>query len=440
MAEDMGLMDALEVETGAEEVESGAEQIESGTEQIEGAESGAEQAQAKDDPYTTKFSREMRTALKAWEAANPEAAKYARQARDNHARLFALTQLEPKGIDGVREKYALLDGLSRGDFKGPEALTAIQDELASVEEVDRLLASGDPKAFDALGDDFNAGLAKLAPAYLDRIQKTDPAAFEAAITPHVVSTLANSDLVREYNALVDVLNAQNDPRFDDKTKMQFAITQLGKMGQWLNGLAEKGAAPVAAKPDGQREQFEQERNQFEEERQKAHWETKIYPSVRKEASDKFAEQLAPLQKRLNLNPVQKESAFGDFKAKLARLMESDKEYERQYNAYRKQKGPDAAAVTNFVRLNIAKRAKEAFDQVKEERWGGFLAGKPKTAPVVQPQNGVKPKTSGPVPVNVEVRSVKPPMNEIDHRNTPIAWLPMKQYRLYSGKVVRVVNQ
>ena len=364
MADESAVLDAVEVESGAEEVESGSEQIEHGAEQVA---EGEQQVAEDKGPYTTQFSRDYRSALKALEAQHPEQAKFLRQARDNHARLFALTQLEPKGIDGVRERYAMLDGLSRGELKGPEALSAIQEELAGVEEVDNLLIAGDPKAFDALGEGFNAGLAKLAPAYLERVSKSDPAAFEAAVLPHFVSTLAGSDLVKEFNALVDVLNAKDDPRFDDATKMKFAMTQLAKMGNWLNGLQAKvgeikpaGATATAQQPDPQKE--------IERERQELHWERSIYPEAGKLVRQKFDELLAPLQKRLKLTTKQVDSAFADFKAKNKSACEADKDYMRQKNIYRGQKNPEPQAVLNMVRAQLAKTGKTVFEQVRSERW------------------------------------------------------------------------
>lgn len=435
-------MDDAVLETAIEEPIEGVEQSEAEPQETaEGAEEGRTETEAaeSDSPYTTKFSREMRAALKQWEAANPEMAKFSKQARDNHARLFALNQLEPRGIDGVREKYSLLDSLALGDVKGVEAITAMQEQLAGVEEVDSLLAAGDPKAFDALGEDFNAGLAKLAPAYLERVQRTDPAAYEAAILPHFVSYLASSEMVKDFNALVDVLEARNDPRFDEKTKMNFAFQQLAKMGEWMNKLATKAGEARPSGPQSGQENQEDPRAEIERERQELHWERHVYPETKKAVEDKFNELLKPLQARLKLTPTQRNAAFADFKAKNYKLGNADKDYMRQINFYRGQRNPDATAIMNLVKANLAKTAKTAFDQVKAERWEAFLTGRPKpAAPAAANGNGAKPQ--GPVPPNVEIRTVKPPMNEIDHRNTPIAWLPLKQYRLYSGKVIRVVPQ
>lgn len=428
---DEAVMDAVEVESGAEPVESSSEQAVEGTEHVEGAETTRE---TPDSPYSTKFSREMRTALKEWEAANPEAAKFAKQARENHARMYALAQLEPKGIDGVRERYALLDSLSRGEAKGPEAVTAMQEELAAIEEVDNLLAAGDPKAFDALGEDFNEGLAKLAPEYLNRIAKTDPDAFERAVLPHFISTLQNSPLVAEFNALVDVLNAKDDPRFDDKTKMSFAFQQLGKMGKWLNELAQKGSqlksAPVA---DGKPDQIAQQRTELEKEQQKFHWDTKIAPQASAHENKAFETLFEPYQKRLKLDAAGKDDLLQAFKSGLNRAGSADKDYLRQMGLYRGQKNPDPAVVANYVKNAINKHSRPVMEALVKARYSPFLNAKPKTT-VQAVKPGVK---QGPVSPNVEIRTVKPPMSEIDHKNTPLEWLAKKQYRLYGGKVIQV---
>lgn len=429
-------IDAPEIDTGAEEVELGTELAEEGAEQVEAAEPVEGDPSAKDDPYTTKFSREMRAALTAWEKANPEQAKFAKQARDNHARIFALQQLEPNGISGVREKYALLDGLVHGDAKGPEALAAIQDKVRGIEEVDQMLAKGDPRAFEAFGAEFNEGLAKLAPAFLDRVAKANPQAFEAAMLPHVVSTLAGSPLLAEFNALIDVLNTQNDPRYDDKTKMQFTIQQLAKMGGWLNGLETKAGQLKAAPSGTEPNPLEQERTELEQERQKLHWDTKIAPGVVAHENARFTELFAPYQKRLKLDQGAQDDLKSAFRAGMKKAGDSDAQYQAQMRSYRGQRNPDPAVVTNFVKNAINRHAKTVMESLVKARYSPFLNQKPK--PAVQAAAPVK--TNGPVPPNVEVRTVKPPMSEIDHRNTPIEWLALKQYRLYSGKVVRVQAQ
>src|ERR1700761_5877659 len=123
---DAGVLDTPEVDSPELDETEELGNAEGGLEEQPEAES-TEQTAVKDDPYTTKFSREMRAALKQWEQANPEAARFAKQARDNHARLFALQQVEPRGIDGIRENYALLQAIG-----GTEGLTGLQERIAGV--------------------------------------------------------------------------------------------------------------------------------------------------------------------------------------------------------------------------------------------------------------------------------------------------------------------
>lgn len=396
---------------------------------------------AKDDPYTTKFSREMRAALKQWEQANPEAARFAKQARDNHARLFALQQVEPRGIDGIRENYALLQAIG-----GTEGLTGLQERIAGVEAVDQLLAAGDPKAFDELGPDFAEGLAKLAPAYLERVAQSNPEAFEAAILPHLVSKLAGSPMISDFNHAVDALKEAPPSYLTPEQKahwsadrMQRVVAHISKMAEWFNGLGDKAVVKPGT-VDKAKTDFEAERTKFEQEKQEAHWNTNIKPAASQHENAKFEELFKPYQARLKLDAGAKQDLMQAYKAALNKAGSTDQEYLRQMKIYRGQKNPDATAVTNYVKNAINKHSKTAMEALVKARYGSFLAGKPRTAQVTP---GAKPGGKpGPVMPNVEVRSVKPPNNEIDHRNTPIEWMAAswpggKQYRLYGGKVVQV---
>ena len=90
-----------------------------------------------DDPYSSKASRAYSEWLKNQRELHkddPMAAKFLRQSKDNHARLYGLMQREPRGVQGVQETYAALDSIiydhaERGQLKGLEAANAIQSEL-----------------------------------------------------------------------------------------------------------------------------------------------------------------------------------------------------------------------------------------------------------------------------------------------------------------------
>lgn len=433
---DAGVMDTPDVESP--EVEQPELEVEAP--EVEGAQTAeVEQPESdKSNPYTTQFSRDYRKFLNEQKTNNPEAAKFLQQAKNDYGRLFALQQLEPKGIDGIREKYALLDSLQHGEAKGADALTALQETVREWDEFDQGVLSGDPKVFEGISPEFDKGLAKLAPAYLDRVAQSDPQAFQAAVLPHVVGMLQQTPVLEQFNYLVDVLNGKYG-QLDEKTKLARTYDALAQMSEGFNALAQKATA-VKASPqaDPQKSQFETERTQFEQERQNHHWNSKIEPLVDKQRQTLFDTHFRPYQTRLKLNDKGTAGVANAFRQGIIEAARNDQAYQRQYRAFKSQKSPDPQAVSNYVNNWMAQRAKNVLDGIVNERYGNFLAGKPRPAtPAARPA-----ANRGPVEPNVEIRSVKPPMNEIDHRNTPLAWTASTypggpKYKLYNGKVVQI---
>lgn len=405
--------------------------------EVEGAElpEGQEQPE-KVDPYSSKYSREMSAALKAWRDANPEAAKFARQAKDDHSRLFQLHQLEPKGIDGVREKFALLDSVVHGELKGTEAIAALQDEIRSVAEVDEMLAAGNPAALENFSDEMKVGIAKLTPAILDMVRGLDPDAYSKAVLPHFVEALKGSPLVSDFNGLVDVLNEGPPKWLTDSQKQAWSAERLEKivsyadrMARWFNGQMEKAGSlkAVDAKPNG----VADERARFEQEKQTAHWTTNINPGLDKHADSRFQELFRPYAKRLRLDTAAISALKQSFIDGVTNKAKSNKPYMDQIKRYHGQKNPNPSTVLNFAKVEFDKHADTVLKSLVNERYKPFLSGKPKT------ETQATGARKAPVAPGVEIRAVKPASSEIDFKNTPLNWLHDRKYRLTSGKVVQV---
>jgi hypothetical protein len=431
-----GVIEAPEVDSPELELD-GANDIEAGAEGLEQEQTEQPEQEAKDDPYSTRFGREYRQYLNSLKTTDPNSAKFVKQARDDYGRAFALKQLDPKGIDGIRENYAMLQAIG-----GTEGLTGLQERIAGVEAVDSLLAAGDPKAFDELGPDFAEGLAKLAPAYLDRVAQTNPAALEAAILPHLVNQLVNSPMLGSFNSAVDILNEVPPTWLTAEQKihwnaerMQRVRERVGQMSEWFNGVGQKAGEVKAAPQDKARTEFEAERTKFEQEKQDQHWNSNIKPQLAQHESAKFEELFKPYQQRLKLGGGAKEDLKQAYKAALNKAGSQDQEYLRQMKIYRGQKNPDPTAVTNFVKNAINKHSKAALESLVMARYGSFLKGSPKTAaPAGKP--GVKTGPAGP---NIEIRSVKPPMSEINHIKSNRLEMAQGIYTLYNGKKIQVVK-
>ncbi len=391
---DEGVMEVEQVEFDA------GNQVEQqdGAEQNEGGEG---QRTEQDDPYSSKASREYSQWLKSLrDSGDPQSAKFARLAKDNHGQMFALRQLEKQGLEGVREKYAILDSVihsdpERGELHGAEAIAALQDSVREMAEVDELLAAGDPKALEALGEDFNEGLAKLAPSILDRVRDSDPEAYAAAVLPHFVQALASSELVSNFNWLVDVLN-QAPPQWltaEQKTawaadQQQKVIALAGNMGKWLNAQA-ANAAKLAKPGEGGdktatrratgKDSLSDREAQFNQREQEAHWNTNIAPKLDQHASTKFSELFRPYAKRLNLDAPTANALKMEFSKRVAQTAAKDPAYIGQIKRYRGMRNPDPSTVLNFTKVNFDKHARTVMESLVNERYKPFLTGRPRTA-------------------------------------------------------------
>lgn len=427
-----GVIDTPELEA-PEEVEEELGNADGGLEEQTETETPENPEAAEASEFTTKFGREYRAWLNGLKQTNPEAAKFIKQARDDYGRAFAIQQIDKRGIDGIRERHALLDSLTHGDAKGTEAITAMQERLAEAQEVDSLLEQGDPRALETLGEQFNPGLAKLAPAILDRVSKTDPAAFDAAILPHVMSTIQKSDALTQFNYLIDIFNGKYG-KLDGQTLYARTTECLGKMGEAFNALEAK-AGEAKTPPPVNKTQTDADEKLARAERieQDSHWKSNIQSQTDPYANAKFEELFKPSNMRLKLDSTAKADLRSAWLGATTKAMSADPDYQRQMKLYRSQKNPDAAAVTNYVKNAINKHSKTAMESLVKARYGSFLAGKPRTQQVVKP--GGKPL--GAVGPNVEVRTVKPANDDIDFQKTGRDGVWNNRFVLKNGKTVQV---
>ena len=443
---DEGVMEVEQVEFDA------GNQVEQqdGAEQNEGGEG---QRTEQDDPYSSKASREYSQWLKSLrDSGDPQSAKFARLAKDNHGQMFALRQLEKQGLEGVREKYAILDSVihsdpERGELHGAEAIAALQDSVREMAEVDELLAAGDPKALEALGEDFNEGLAKLAPSILDRVRDSDPEAYAAAVLPHFVQALASSELVSNFNGLVDVLN-QAPPQWltaEQKTawaadQQQKVIALAGNMGKWLNAQA-VNAAKLAKPGEGGdktgtrrtsgKDSLSDREAQFNKREQETHWNTNIAPKLDQHASTKFSELFRPYAKRLNLDAPTANALKLEFSKRVAQTAVKDPAFIGQIKRYRGMRNPDPATVLNFTKVNFDKHARTVMESLVNERYKPFLTGRPRTTETSSTAGrGAPPPAKG-----VQIVTQKPA--NIDYKRTTVDMIHAKTYWTTDGKRVQV---
>ena len=371
-------------------------------------------------------SREFREWLKRLEAT-PESQKFAKQVRADFYKAQQIAQIDPEGINGIRQKYALLESVG-----GAEAVADLQERAAESDALDQALGTGDPRALDVLGPEFDAGLAKLAPAFLDRVQRADPEAFSAALLPHLMSTLAGAPLTADLSRMVEVMNAAH---LDDKAKLDSVSRLLRSIAQFYRSTEEKAASLKSAPIDNERRAFELERSRFEQQQQQAHWSNNIIPQVAGYEKQKLEEAFRPYAAKLRLDAAATEDLFSAFRARLKELGQADAAYIKQMGIYHRQKNPDPGTVANFVKAAINRYYKTVVDGVVKARYGRFLGAaqaQPRRAqPVVRQGAG---RSGAPAIV-----SVKPSPDQIDYRRTPEADQWKGIYTLKNGNRVKWVR-
>jgi hypothetical protein len=404
--------------------------------------------QQQEDPYSSKSSREYSQWLKGLrDSGDPTAAKFARLAKDNHGSMYALKQMFPNGIDGVRESKALLDSVIHQtpdgqELRGAEAIAALQDRAREYAEIDEKVAAGDPTALETFDDAMKAGVVKMAPAILNMAKDMDPEGYAAAVLPHFVEALGKSDLVQSFNGLVDVLNEQPpqwltpDQKVSwGKDQMQKVVNLASKMGGWLNAQAEKagklpGKDGVPRGTNGKTDPLSEREAKFTQREQDHHWNTNINPKLDEYAGQSFSKLFAPYSKRLNLDPPTANSLKMEFSKRVAKEAAKDKAYIGQIGRYRSMRNPDPATVLNFTKVQFDKHAKTVMDALVNERYKPFLNSKPRVAAT----NG----TAATAPAKgVQMVTVRPKDSDIDHRIRTLDQIHKKIFPLKNGKVVQL---
>jgi hypothetical protein len=370
--------------------------------------------------------------------------------------MYALKQLDPKGLDGVRERYALLDsvihqGADGAELKGADAIAALQDSAREIAEIDAAIANGDPSALESFDDTMKAGIVKMAPAILDMARTMDPEGYAAAVLPHFVQALSQSDLVGSFNGLVDVLNEQppqwltaDQKQAWGKEQMSKVMALAGKMGTWLNAQAEKaGKLPKdgvsrGTQGAGRKDPIAEREAAFTKREQDHHWNTNISPKLDQHAAQSFSKLFAPYAKRLNLDPGTTKALMGEHSKRVAAAAAKDKPYIDQIKRYRSQRNPDPATVLNFAKVAFDKHAKTQMDALVNERYKPFLNGKPRVGSNGNGSASSNGTNNGPKSApGIQTVTVRPAESTFDPRARSLDDIHRGIFRLHNGKVLQL---
>ena len=398
MADEAGVMD-VGIETGGE-IDSGAEVETRGSEKPvrESSETVDKEVDGR------KYTKEYRDWLKSIKA-DPAMGRHAKTAYNDHGRMLALQELEDRGVDGVREKYALLESVG-----GAEGLQQLQTQLQDMEAVDNAILAGDPKSFELLGEDFKPGLLKLAPHFLDFIAKSDPQVYAEALQPHLFGSLIQAPLTQSIVSVEQILTSNATP----EQKLEAITAQIEKMGQWYQ--EQKQLAGAKKEPPKQNEWEQKYKDREEQDSRTANervWKEEITPPVAKYESERISQLAKPYGLKVDADGMAR--FRDDVKAELSRRGKADAGYMKQMGLYQKSKQPNAQAVQNYVKSGINKHVKASVEAVMNKSPWKLLRGKSGgSAQVSQsaPRQG-SPVQSGTRTVAPTIVGAKPSPNDVD---------------------------
>lgn len=365
--------------------------------------------------------------------------KFARRAKDDFARLQELRRLDPKGIEGVRELKGLVDGLAHGEKKGVEALSAIQESLAESQAVLDAISEGGPEAFQSLNEEQQMGMLRMVPSFLDHLATNNQDAYTAALLPHFVGALRESELATSFNSLVNVLNEKPPTWLTPDQKGQWTEDRIARITQQASTMSQwfKAQEDRLKQLDQTEKQPSQGQTAQPAAETKQYWEQSIHPQTNAHAEQKFTETLKPWEERLakngiRLSEAKKQAMAREFMAEVQEAALKNPAYVRQIRHYNAQRKPDAGAVASTFKAEFNRHANKAMENLVRRDYGQILE---KGAAVKKP-DAAAPRAASTPEKGVKIVTMKPSKDRINYQRTPLDWLHSDKFVLKDGSVVQ----
>ena len=371
--------------------------------------------------------------------------KYARRLKDDFGRLTALRQIDPKGIEGIRERYDTLNGIAHGEKTGMDAVQSMQEALAESQTTLDAISQGD---FSVLGEDQIDGVLRMAPTMLEHLAESNPDAYSALLLPHFVDGLKSSALYSSMNGLLETLN-QKPPSWLTKEQIpQWTLEHVGKvtshaqkMAAWFKAqddrvaqIGGKDGKPGFSRPTERTEATQSGTTNPE------FWKQSVYPQTNQHAEDSFGKELRPWAEKLakagiRLSDAKKQALAQEYVRDVSAAAKKNPAYASQMKRFNSQRSPDAGQVLSTFRSEFNRHSKSALESLIRRDYGQVL-DKGNTKPIVKANGTANGKPAPAVAAGVKVVSVKPDRATIDFQKTPTDWIYQDKWRLKNGTVVQ----
>lgn len=416
---DFDLSSVLSVEPAQETTVAEPEAETHETEQTESIEHSQEKSEEKpEDPAidpeeqvdARKNPAKIRQALKAFRDASPEHAQAARELNDAYGRYEGYKQVFPR-VEDARAASELLTNLG-----GKDGIATLQLQAAEMDEMDTMLAAGDPRILEKLKD---ANLGAIVPSILANIEKSSPEQYTKMMQPALVKGLATAGFEQALSSLWDSLPEGSEG----------AQKLIQGMYTWFKGQqaeAEKSKTDAVHPMEEKLTQREQDLVKRETEIFNGQVGSQLAPWVNQQVDGQIADKL----KGFNLSPETKAYLAKSIRAEIGKLGEKDQIYNNQIKQALSPKNRKVDTVLGLAKNQIGK----VIDQASKNAIADWkaIAGAPskqaskpaaaRTAPVTSASAG-----------NVVKVAQKP--TEYDRARTTTDMLIRQQAYLKDGRIV-----
>jgi hypothetical protein len=290
-------------------------------------------------------------------------------------------------VRDARETKLAVDAIG-----GVGKIAEMQQSVAHMAEIDSMLEAGDPKVLDEIFQLAPKGIAKLAPAILDRLAESNPQAYTHAVAPHALSFLDTQGVTDALDAMVQAFNAG---------KPDEAKGVLAKIVNWYKSII-SSSSHTAVKPDPEREAFEKERETFSQ--QKYHGEVKAtFDQVISHAEQTLDKHLAADRKRLGLS----DESYALLREDAWKYLQSDRNADPVFKAAIGTKINDktrsiSTDAVSFLNAQTDAKAKAACDKAIRVRYGHLKA----TPVATEKKSPTSPPSGGTVALDPDVTRKK----------------------------------
>lgn len=304
---------------------------------------------------------QIHAALKAFRDGNPEHAAAARALNDAYGRFEGYKSVFPS-VEEARAVKAQLE-----TFGGFEGISQMQSTLASVDETDALLEAGDPQVLDRIIEDAPEGFKKLAPHYLQRLQKSDPEMFGRTLQPYFVRSLADANFPGTLEYLASLVK--------DKPE---ALNVVRNMHQWFEGQKSDAERQNQDALNPERQKLSEESERVGKESRRVLQEgisMHVTPHIQQELGSRlkqYSESLNKFPEAVRMNIAQ--AAVNE----LGAALEADKAYQTQIDAMMGARKPDREKIVQLNKSKVTALADRVIEAVAKRY--NLTPGQAKPAP------------------------------------------------------------